>query len=92
MLASPRWDTALVVMLLVIVWGAFPLTVFARERGADGFVGFCYEVSSVQEHITAVGQTATREQTYMPHWAPRASWVPRRARRCRRARSGWCPG
>lgn len=50
----------------------------ARELGADGFVGFCYEVSTVQDHITATGRATTREQTYMPHWAPKASFrLPR---------------
>lgn len=46
----------------------------ARELGADGFVGFCYETSSVQKYLTATGRSVTRGQTYMPHWAPKAAF------------------
>ncbi len=46
----------------------------ARELGADGFVGFAYEIAAVQRYITAIGPTVTRGQTYMPHWAPRAAF------------------
>ncbi|MFQ5808551.1 MAG: hypothetical protein ACE5JM_02935, partial [Armatimonadota bacterium] len=44
----------------------------------DGFVGFAYEHSAVQRYLTATGQATTREQTYMPHWAPKAAFrLPR---------------